>query len=155
MNADGWPASPQLDLTPDQVISGKAFSLPFRILAVLLVEGVAWWGYVLWNHGKLGTSVTTSVLWLLAALVLMSVTVFFVFRSVTSISASHLKQSWIWDKEMLVADLAYVKLIRLKGFDWLIAPRLYARTHGGKFASFYAANSNVLRQFELLSLKLK
>lgn len=155
MNADGWPASPQLDLTPDQVISGKAFSLPFRILALLLVEGVAWWGYVLWNHGKLGTSVTTSVLWLLAALVLMSVTVFFVFRSVTSISASHLKQSWIWDKEMLVADLAYVKLIRLKGFDWLIAPRLYARTHGGKFASFYAANSNVLRQFELLSLKLK
>ena len=27
---------------------------------------------------------------------------------------------------MLVADLAYVKLIRLRGFDWLIAPRLYA-----------------------------
>ena len=155
MNADGWPASPQLDLAPDQVISGKAFSLPFRILALLLVEGVAWWGYVLWNHGKLGTSVTTSALWLLAALILMCVTVFFVFRSVTSISASHLKQSWIWDKEMLIADLAYVKLIRIKGFDWLIAPRLYARTHGGKFASFYAANANVLRQFELLSAKLK
>ena len=155
MNADGWPASPQLDLTPDQVISGKAFSMPFRILALLLVEGAAWWGYVLWSHGKLGTSVTTSALWLLAALVLMCVTVFFVFRSVTSISVSHLKQSWIWDKEMLIADLAYVKLIRLKGFDWLIAPRLYARTHGGKFASFYAANSSVLQQFEFLSAKLK
>ncbi|MEO6291720.1 MAG: hypothetical protein ABIO88_03780 [Burkholderiaceae bacterium] len=155
MNADGWPASLQLDLAPDQVISGKAFSLPFRILALLLIEGAAWWGYVLWSHGKLGTSVTTSAFWLLAALVLMCVTVFFVFRSVTSISASHLKQSWIWDKEMLVADLAYVKLIRLKGFDWLIAPRLYARTHGGKFASFYAANSSVLQQFELLSAKLR
>lgn len=155
MNADGWPASPQLDLTPDQVISGKAFSLPFRILALLLVEGVVWWGYVLWSNGKLGSSVTSSALWLLAALVLMCVTVFFVFRSVTSVSASHLKQSWIWDKEMLIADLAYVKLIRLKGFDWLIAPRLYARTHGGKFASFYAANSNVLQQFELLSTKLR
>jgi hypothetical protein len=78
-----------------------------------------------------------------------------VFRSVTSVSSSHIKQSWIWDKEMLVADLAYVKLIRLKGFDWLIAPRLYARTHGGKFASFYTANSTVLQQFELLSAKLK
>lgn len=155
MNADGWPASPQLDLAPDQVISGKAFSMSFRILALLLVEGAAWWGYVLWSHGKLGTSVTTSAFWLLAALILMCVTVFFVFRSVTSISTSHLKQSWIWDKEMLVADLAYVKLIRLKGFDWLIAPRLYARTHGGKFASFYAANSSVLQQFELLSAKLR
>lgn len=155
MTADGWPASPQLDLAPGEVISGKAFSLPFRILALLLVEGGAWWGYMLWNHGKLGNSVTTSALWLLAALVLMCVTVFFVFRSVTSISASHLKQSWIWDKEMLIADLAYVKLIRLKGFDWFIAPRLYARTHGGKFASFYAANSSVLQQFELLSAKLR
>ena len=98
MNADGWPASPQLDLTPDQVISGKAFSMPFRILALLLVEGAAWWGYVLWSHGKLGTSVTTSALWLLAALVLMCVTVFFVFRSVTSISVSHLKLAAGFDR---------------------------------------------------------
>jgi hypothetical protein len=155
MNADGWPASPQLDLAPGLEIRGKAFSIPFRILALLMVEGAAWWGYRLWSSGKLGTSITTSAFWLLAALVLMCVTVFFVFRSVTSISASHIKQSWIWDKEMPVADLAYVKLIRLKGFDWLIAPRLYARTHGGKFASFYAANANVLQQFELLSAKLK
>jgi hypothetical protein len=155
MNADGWPASPQLDLAPGLEISGKAFSTPFRILALLMVEGVAWWGYMLWSSGKLGTSITTSAFWLLAALVLMCATVFFVFRSVTSISASHIKQSWIWDKEMSVADLAYAKLIRLKGFDWLIAPRLYARTHGGKFASFYAANANVLQQFELLSAKLR
>jgi hypothetical protein len=155
MDAKGWPLPLELDLAPDQIVSGKAFSVAFRILALLLVEGIAWWAYVLWSNGKFGTSVTSSVLWLLAAMVLMLITVFFVFRSVTSVSSSHIKQSWIWDKEMLVADLAYVKLIRLKGFDWLIAPRLYARTHGGKFASFYTANSAVLQQFELLSAKLK
>jgi hypothetical protein len=155
MDAKGWPLPLELDLAPDQIISGKAFSVAFRILALLLVEGIAWWAYVLWSNGKFGTSVTSGVLWLLAALVLMLITVFYVFRSVTSVSSSHIKQSWIWDKEMLVADLAYVKLIRLKGFDWLIAPRLYARTHGGKFASFYTANSTVLQQFELLSAKLK
>ncbi|MDO8457068.1 MAG: hypothetical protein Q7T07_09175 [Burkholderiaceae bacterium] len=154
MNPLGWPAPPQLDLTPDQKISGRAFSVSFRVLALLLVEGVAWWGYVLWSSGKLGTSLTSSALWLAAALALMCITVFYVFRSVTSITSSHLRQSWIWDKEMQVADLAYVKLIRLRGFDWLIAPRLYARSHGGKFASFYAANPEVLRQFEQLSLKL-
>ncbi|MEY3783173.1 MAG: hypothetical protein RIS97_1352, partial [Pseudomonadota bacterium] len=118
MNQNGWPLPLQLDLAQDQVISGKAFSITFRFLALLLVEGVAWWSYVLWNNGKLGTTVTTSMLWLVAALVLMSITVFYVFRSVTSISATHLKQSWIWNKEMLVSDLAYVKLIRLRGFDW-------------------------------------
>jgi hypothetical protein len=155
MNSDGWPLPLELDLEPDQTISGKAFTMPFRVLALLLVEGIAWWGYVLWSTGKLGTNFTSGMLWLLAALALMSITVFYVFRSVTSVSKTHLKQSWMWNKEMLVADLAYVKLIRLKGFDWLIAPRLYARTHGGKFASFYASSSNVLQQFEILSVKLK
>jgi hypothetical protein len=154
MDAKGWPLPLELDLASDQIISGKAFSVAFRILALLLVEGFAWWAYVLWSNGKLGTSVTSSVLWLMAALVLMFITVFYVFRSITSVSSSHLKQSWIWNKEMLVSDLAYVKLIRLRGFDWLIAPRLYARTHGGKFASFYASTPDVLAQFQHISNKL-
>jgi hypothetical protein len=55
---------------------------------------------------------------------------------------------------MRVDELAYAKLIRLRGFDWLIAPRLYARTHGGKFASFYASTPDVLAQFESISQKL-
>ncbi len=155
MDAKGWPLPLALDLAPDQVISGKAFSVAFRVLAILLVEGVAWWAYLLWSNGKLGTSLTTSMLWLVAAIILMAVTVYYVFRSVTSITSTHLKQSWIWDKEMLVADLAYAKLIRLRGFEWLIAPRLYARTHGGKFASFYASTPDVLQQFEKISSKLK
>lgn len=155
MDTKGWPAPLALDLAPNQIISGKAFSVAFRVLALLLVEGVAWWAYVLWSNGKLGTSVTTSILWLLAALVLMAITVFYVFRSVTTITATHLKQSWIWDKEMLIADIAYAKLIRLRGFEWLIAPRLYARTHGGKFASFYASTPDVLQHFEMIHNKLK
>jgi hypothetical protein len=155
MDTKGWPAPLALDLAPNQIISGKAFSVAFRVLALLLVEGVTWWAYVLWSSGKLGTSVTTSMLWLLAALVLMAITVFYVFRSVTTITSTHLKQSWIWDKEMLVADIAYAKLIRLRGFEWLIAPRLYARTHGGKFASFYASTPDVLQHFEIIHSKLK
>jgi hypothetical protein len=154
MDANGWPLPLELDLAEGQIVSGKAFSVAFRVLALLLIEGVAWWSYVLWSNGKLGTSVTSGQLWLLAALVLMFITVFYVFRSESSVSSTHLKQSWIWNKEMLISDLAYVKLIRLRGFDWLIAPRLYARTHGGKFASFYASTPAVLEQFEKISNKL-
>ncbi len=154
MNSQGWREPLQLDVAPEQTISGKAFSVSFRVLALLLVEVVAWWAYVLWRNGQLGSEITSSLLWLMAALILMAITVYYVFRSVTTISASDLKQSWIWNKEMAVADLAYAKLIRLKGFDWLIAPRLYARTHGGKFASFYASTPEVLQQFESISVKL-
>ncbi len=154
MDDKGWPLPLELDITQGQIISGKAFSVAFRVLALLLVEGVAWWAYVLWSNGKLGNTLNSSQLWLLAALVLMFITVFYVFRSITSVSNSHLKQSWIWNKEMPVSDLAYVKLIRLRGFDWLIAPRLYARTHGGKFASFYASTPEILTEFEKISNKL-
>ena len=154
MDDKGWPLPLELDIAQGQIISGKAFSVAFRVLALLLVEGVAWWAYVLWSNGKLGNTLNSSQLWLLAALVLMFITVFYVFRSVTSVSNSHLKQSWIWNKEMPVSDLAYVKLIRLRGFDWLIAPRLYARTHGGKFASFYASTPEVLNEFEKIKNKL-
>jgi hypothetical protein len=154
MDDKGWPLPLELEIAPGQIISGKAFSVAFRALALLLVEGVAWWAYVLWSNGKLGNTLNSSQLWLLAALVLMFITVFYVFRSITSVSNSHLKQSWIWNKEMPVSDLAYVKLIRLRGFDWLIAPRLYARTHGGKFASFYASTPEVLNEFEKIKNKL-
>lgn len=154
MDAKGWPLPLELDLAEDQIVSGKAFSVAFRVLALLLIEGVVWWAYVLWSNGKLGTSITSGQLWLLAALFLMFITVYYVFRSESSVSSTHLKQSWIWNKEMLISDLAYVKLIRLRGFDWLIAPRLYARTHGGKFASFYASTPAVLEQFEKISSKL-
>jgi hypothetical protein len=154
MDVKGWPLPLELDLAPDQLISGKAFTVAFRVLALLLVEGISWWAYLLWRSGKLGTTLTSSTLWLLAAIVLMLITVFYVFRSVTSVSNSHLKQSWIWNKTMPISELAYVKLIRLRGFDWLIAPRLYARTHGGKFASFYASTPEVLTQFEKISKRL-
>ena len=33
-------------------------------------------------------------------------------------------QRWIWDKHMALDDLAFGKLIRVRGLDWLIAPRL-------------------------------
>jgi hypothetical protein len=52
MDDKGWPLPLELDLAPDQIISGKAFSVAFRAMALLLVEGVAWWAYVLWSNGK-------------------------------------------------------------------------------------------------------
>jgi hypothetical protein len=155
MNEHGWPAAPLVDLAAGQEISGSAFSLSFKFLALLLVEGIAWWGYVLWSHGKLGSTELKSTYWLIAALLLLCITVFYVFRSITSISATQIKQSWIWNKEMQVAELAYAKLIRVKGLDWLIAPRVYVRSHGGKFATFYASNRQVIQQFEKLCEQLK
>jgi len=135
-------------------VSGQAFSLSFRVLTVALVAGAAAWGLSLWHSGMLGTKTATGGLWLLSALVLMGITAFYILRSHTSLSAIHLRQSWIWDKEMQVAEFAYAKLIRVRGLEWLIAPRLYVRSQGGKFATFYGSTPEVLTQFEHLCRQL-
>jgi hypothetical protein len=64
-------------------------------------------------------------------------------------------QSWLWDKQMELRELAYAKLIRIPGLDWLIAPRLYARTLNGKFAVFYTADRAMLEEFERLVQELR
>ncbi len=151
---DYFRAPFRIELPHGTTVRGAAFSQPFRTLALLLVAVPAAWGYRLWADGRLGHELTSSGLWLLAAMALMLITVFHVFRSQTSLSESHLRQSWIWDKEMLVAELTYVKLIRWRGFEWLIAPRLYARSHSGRFASFYCADPKLLAHFERLGQQL-
>jgi len=56
---------------------------------------------------------------------------------------------------MELGELAYGKLIRVRGLDWLIAPRLYVRTLMGKFAVFYAASPAMVAEFERLVAELK
>ena len=143
-------------------VAGRAFSLPFRGLSIALVGGAIAWGVQLWRTGLLGqpagsgSGATSGAAgyWLIAALVLMAITVYHILRSQTCLSSQHLRQSWIWDKEMRVSELAYAKLIRIRGLDWLMAPRLYARSQGGQFATFYSADAKVLEQFERLCIKL-
>ncbi len=71
-----------------------------------------------------------------------------IYRSKTTLTDAQLKQTWIWDKEVALPALVYAKLIRVKGFDWLIAPRLYVRTMMGKFMVFYAADKAMIDEFQ-------
>lgn len=91
----------------------------------------------------------------MAALGLMAYTLWHILRSKTTLDRTALRQTWLWDKELPLRDLAYVRLIRIPGLDWLIAPRLYARTLLGKFAVFYAADPHLLNEFARLRGELK
>lgn len=132
-----------------------AFSLPFRILATLIVAAGSLWLALLWHAGSLGTPGRSSGLgWLIAGMVLMLYTWWHILRSRTRVDETALHQTWVWDKKLELRELAYCKLIRVRGLDWLIAPRLYARTLMGKFAVFYAADPLVLADFERLVREL-
>ncbi|MEY4757483.1 MAG: hypothetical protein RJA34_2381 [Pseudomonadota bacterium] len=127
--------------------------------------GAAWLGYLWWgwqdmptpadNAATVGSAVRQELSWALAALGLMAYTLWHILRSKTTLDRTALRQTWLWDKELPLRDLAYVRLIRIPGLDWLIAPRLYARTLLGKFAVFYAADPHLLNEFARLRGELK
>ncbi|WP_394791584.1 hypothetical protein [Rhodoferax sp.] len=136
-------------------VEDAAFSPLFKLLATAIVGGCAFWLTQLLTGGSLATTRTTGVVWFIAGLAMMGWTWWHILRSRTRISADGLYQQWIWDKQMPFDDLAYGKLIRIPGLDWLIAPRLYVRTLMGKFMVFYGASPELVAEFERIVKELK
>lgn len=132
----------------------RAFTRTFSALAVAIVLGCSYWVFVLWSTGKLtagsGAAAGSGLSWSLAALALMVYTLWCILGSVTTLTHSTLEQTFVWNKKLDLRELAYVKLIRIPGLDWLIAPRLYCRTLLGKFAVFYTSDIRMVAEFERL-----
>lgn len=139
--------------TGGRVVS-SAFSVPFKVLAIALITPAVLWGWDLWSNGTIALTISSSG-WLLAALCLMVYTGWYIFYGKTTIDNVALEQTWVWHKKAELRQLAYVKLIRLRGFEWLIAPRLYTKTYSGKLAIFYTASPAMLAEFERLERELK
>jgi hypothetical protein len=126
----------------------SAFGPFIKILAWLMCLGIAAWIF------RLGLSLQQAP-WAWAALALMVYTAWHIQRSRTRLSTQALEQSWIWNKRFEYSDLAYAKLIRIRGLEWLIAPRVYVRTMMGKFAVFYSSDPAMLDEFARLGESLK
>lgn len=136
-------------------VEGAAFSLPFKLLVSVVAGGCIAWALRLWFGGRLGAEFTVNHAWFAAALAMLAWTWWAVVRSVTRIGAEEVRQTWIWTKRMDLRDLAYAKLIRVRGLEGLVAPRLYVRTLVGKFAVFYVADRELLAESERLVAELK
>lgn len=135
-------------------ISGQAFSVTFKILATVIVVALAAAFVQAWLAGR-ASGASAGGGWFIAGLLLVAYTWWHILRSVTRLDEQGLHQSWVWDKHMELRELAYGKLIRVRGLEWLIAPRLYVRTLMGKFAVFYAASPEMVAEFERLVSELK
>lgn len=142
-----------------EVLEGAAFSRSFQTITALIVLGSAYWLLSLWQQGKFGGDTGVAGLkaagWFIVAWALLAWTAWHVLQSRVRMDAQGIHQTWIWDKHMAFDDLAFAKLIRIRGLEWFMAPRLYVRTLVGKFAVFYVTDATVLAECERLSAELK
>ena len=148
---------PPFRFTPSQgpVMRAPAFSSFFKAMACALVLALAFWFARLWLGGRTPGGAVSILTWFLAALAMLAYTTWHIVRGVTTLDSQQLQQTWVWQKKMELRELAYGKVIRLRGFEWLIAPRIYVRTLMGKFAVFYCADARLLAEFERLVAELK
>ena len=151
----GYMGPPPFKFTPAATaMKGPAFSLFFKAIATLIVFACAAGFVQTWLAGRASGDAIGGG-WFIGGLLLMLYTWWHILRSETRIDSDALHQTWVWNKEMELRELAYGKLIRVRGLEWLIAPRLYVRTLMGKFSVFYAASPEMIAEFERLVSELK
>lgn len=132
------------------MVEGPAFSWFFKLLGCAMALGCALWFAWLLQTGKLVIGSRAGWAYLLGAQAILVWTVWHICTSVSRITAAAIAQSWIWRKEVAIADLAYAKFIRVRGLEWLVAPRLYVRTVLGKFSIVYVATPTLWAECERL-----
>jgi hypothetical protein len=96
----------------------------------------------------LSTQVTVFVLIAAAMVVAGYWTVLF---SRTAIDDGEIRQSGLLPRRVALADIGQLKLIRVRGLEWLVTPRLVVRSRGSGLSTFYCADRGVLQAVEQLA----
>ncbi|MDT7516074.1 hypothetical protein [Rhodoferax mekongensis] len=150
------PGSPtKLEFTPHGgAMEAAAYSLVFKGIAIALLSLSGLWAVQMHQLAQQGQASATVVSWLWLPWLLMAYTAWFVMTGTTRLTGTSIEQSWMWTKRIELDNLAYAKVIRIRGFEWLIAPRLYTKNFGGKLLIFYAADPAMLDEFKRLELAL-
>lgn len=135
-------------------IEGPAFSRTFKTVTTLLVVGVGVWLALVWQAERARGGGNALLAWFLAAFVMLVFFWWWILRSRTRLDARALHQTWFADKHVAIGELATASLTRVRGLEWLVAPRLRTRTLAGKLAIFNAADPAMLDEFERLAREL-
>lgn len=131
---------------------GPAFTIGVKALATLLMLGVA-------GFGAMAIPAMMLRPWSIAALALMALALACLMlcyvemlRSRTTVTATHIRQSWVRQKQVALADIRQIKLIYIPGLAWLVAPRLVVRTQAPGSIVFHAGDARVLRALVQIAL---
>jgi hypothetical protein len=127
-------------------LSGSAFSWSFKALTWGMCLALLVWMIKL--QLPMGNSSST---WAWTAWVMLTYTAWVIHQSRLHLDKDLIRQDWIWTKQLKVSDLVFIQVIRIPFLEWLLAPRIYARTFQGKSVFFYCSDRKVLSEMSRMT----
>lgn len=146
------PDPPAAETSEELSAEGPSFPLTTRLLASAMMLALLVWG---WRAADeiAGAKLDAGAIGFLLSVVLVLVSCYVgMLKSRTSISMTHIRQRWLWTKEVALADVHQAKLIHLPSLAWLIAPRLMVKVRGRGLYTFHIADPAVLALARRLGL---
>lgn len=135
----------------DAGLRGPSYPLATKWLATLLVAAVAAWFTRLWPELQALPWKPEALPFVAAVVGIIGTGWWIVLTGETSIDNRAIRHKALWTREVALADITGVKLVRIPGLDALIAPRLVVRRKGFGVTTFTAGNRQLLGAFRLIA----
>jgi hypothetical protein len=131
-------------------VEGASFPRAIKVLATLALGGLL--GSAWLARDALLATPWPADLQLLAGLAAAAVLWQYmaILLSTTRMSTEAISQGWLWRTSVPLADVAQVRLLRVKALDAWFTPRLEVRARGRGKITFQAAAPAVLAAMDLL-----
>ena len=123
---------------------GAAFPVLVKLLAVALVAAMVAWGVRVRGDLLAAQWTGAAALVLLLAVGMVLWCAWWILRSRTVVTPTHIRQTWMWHKEVALEDVTQARLVGVPGMSWLVAPRVVVRARGRGVLVFHAADRQVL-----------
>jgi hypothetical protein len=132
-------------------LEGPAFTPLVKALATLLVLALVVYGWQALPQLLAQRSSWVAWVFLLMMLGFVLTCHVWILRSRTSLSETHICQTWFTDKRVALTDITQLKLIHIPHLAWLISPRLVVKTRMPGTIVFHTADPRVLAAFGQLA----
>ena len=136
---------------PERSVSGPAYGTGFKLVATVLTLALLGYGAsIAWRFPLLSFDFGLKAL-LAGAVVMLGVSYYWFLRARITIDATGIRQSWLYDKQVLWSEVRGAKMIGIPYASWLFPPRMIVRT-GSAFTTFNGGSQEVLIEFAKISL---
>ena len=137
--------------TPAASVSGPAYGRGFKAFATVMTLVLLGYGASVALRFPLMSFGIGVKLLLAGAVLMLAVSYYWFLRSQTTVDATGIRQTWLYDKQVAWRDVRGAKMIGIPYLSWLFPPRMIVRT-GVAFTTFNGGSQEVLIEFAKISL---